>query len=159
MRFQKEEAPEYIEGKTDYTKSELGLIADEFLRNDSKRELCRECGEYGEETGNIQTQPVEEKGEPVYDSSGNQIFINVPELKCSNSHKWFLSEGKARGIDGDDPILFEEHLQTRRKREIYTTLGTPDPSIVTGLYNRSHPQGRKINSAEQRKKHGASYYR
>lgn len=159
MRFQKEEAPEYIEGKTDYTKTELTLIADEFLRENSKKELCRKCNKYGKETGKIKSQPLKEKGEPVFDSNGSQVLIDVPELECSNGHKWFLSEGKARGIDGEDPILFEEHLQTRRKREIYTSLGTPDPSIVVGIYNRSHPQGRKINSTEQRKKHGASYYR
>lgn len=159
MRFQKEEAPDYIEGKYDYTKGELGLMADELLRQDSKRELCRECGEYGEETGKVQPRPHFEKGEPVVDSHGNQVFIDFPELACASGHRWYLSEGKDRGIQGDNPILFEEHLQTRRKREIYTQVGTPDPSIVTGMYNRTHPQGRKVNSEEQRKKHGASFFR
>lgn len=67
--------------------------------------------------------------------------------------------GKERGIGGEDPILFEDHLYQRRRREIQCASGTPDPEIVAGLYNRQHPQGRKVNSPEQRSKNGASYYR
>jgi hypothetical protein len=67
--------------------------------------------------------------------------------------------GKERGIGGKDPILFAEHEYARRRREIYTEGGTPDPSLVSGMYNRTHPQGRKVNSDEQRSKNGASYYR
>jgi hypothetical protein len=67
--------------------------------------------------------------------------------------------GKERGIGGENPILFQEHEQARKRREIYTEGGTPDPSLVSGLYNRTHPQGRKVNSEEARKRHGASYYR
>lgn len=62
-------------------------------------------------------------------------------------------------IRGDNPILFEEHLRTRHKREIFNHLGVPDPSIRQGMYNRTHPEGRKVNSEEQRKKNGASWYR
>lgn len=47
----------------------------------------------------------------------------------------------------------------RLKREIYTAAGTPDPSIVSGLYWRTHPNGRKVSSDEQRKKNSASFYR
>lgn len=67
--------------------------------------------------------------------------------------------GKPRGIKGKDPILFEEHLRSRRRREIYVTAGIPDPSIESGLYNRSHPQGRKVNSEKARREQGASFYR
>lgn len=62
-------------------------------------------------------------------------------------------------IRGDNPILFEEHLKNRHKREIYTIHGTPDPAFGHGIYNRTHPEGRKVNSPEQRKRNGASYYR
>jgi len=67
--------------------------------------------------------------------------------------------GKQRGIGGDHPILFPEHEYARKRREIYTESGTPDPSLVAGIYNRTHPQGRKVNSKEQRQRNGASYYR
>lgn len=161
MRWKnQEEAPEYEEGKTDYSKWELGAMADVFLRDDSRRELCRECEEYGEETGEVEQRPLMHKdGESVIDDDGKQVFGDFPKYECPNQHTWHLGEGKARGIDGKDPILFEEHLQNRRKREIYTQGGTPDPSIESGMYNRTHPQGRKVNSAEQRRKHGASFFR
>ena len=74
-------------------------------------------------------------------------------------------------IHGENPILFEEHLYNRRRREILVTSGTPDDiqgldderGIHRGdgqkIFNRTHPQGRKVNSEHQRKKNGASYYR
>lgn len=144
----------YEEGKLDYTKGELGQLADDFLREDARTELCIECGEKGEKNGT--TKPVEQDAK---DEAGHALVLEFEQYECSSGHKWFEGEGKVRGIGGDDPILFEEHFQSRRRREIYTSLGTPDPNIVSGIYNRSHPQGRKINSDEQRKKNGASYYR
>lgn len=143
----------YDEGR-DYTSRERERLADEWLRRDSRAETCRECRGYGEPTGSIETREQAPK-----DRQGNRLSIDFPEYECKNGHRWFAGEGKARGIDGDNPILFEEHFQQRRRREIYTSQGVPDPSIVTGLYNRSHPLGRKINSDEQRKRNGASYYR
>jgi hypothetical protein len=153
MFFKKEEAPEYVPGRK-YTQREMELIADEMLKDDSKAELCRECGERGEATGDVRhtTQPLE-------DGSGNQLYIDFAELSCANGHAWFEGEGRAKGIGGDNPILFEEHFASRKRREIYTSIGTPDPSIQQGMYYRTHPQGRKVNSPEQRKKNGASYYR
>jgi hypothetical protein len=74
-------------------------------------------------------------------------------------------------IHGENPILFEEHLYNRRRREILVTSGTPDDiqgldderGIHRGdgqkIFNRTHPQGRKVNSEHQRRKNGASYYR
>jgi hypothetical protein len=74
-------------------------------------------------------------------------------------------------INGENPILFEEHLYNRRRREINVASGTPDdlrglwdkPGVTRGdgqvIYNRTHPQGRKVNSPEARRKHGASWYR
>lgn len=67
--------------------------------------------------------------------------------------------GKPRGIAGENPVLFEEHLYSRKRREIYNQNGVPDPSINEGMFWRTHPQGRKVNSNDQRKKHGASFYR
>lgn len=67
--------------------------------------------------------------------------------------------GKERGIGGENPILFAEHLYQRQKREILNENGVPEPGLVQGIYYRAHPEGRKINSEEQRKRNGASYFR
>lgn len=67
--------------------------------------------------------------------------------------------GKERGIGGEDPILFADHLYQRQKREILNENGVPEPGLVSGIYYRTHPEGRKVNSDDQRKKNGASYFR
>lgn len=68
-------------------------------------------------------------------------------------------KGGSSTLKGDAPILFAEHLKTRYRREIYNRLGIPDPSIQQGMYWRTHPEGRKINTEEARKKSGASFFR
>lgn len=138
-----------------YSTRELGELADELLREDARTELCRKCGGRGAETGLITWQTYED----VLDAEGNPLTAGHPQFACGDGHIWSLGEGAVRGIGGKDPILFEEHFQSRRRREIYNSLGSPDPSIVSGIYNRAHPQGRKINSPEARAKHGASYYK
>lgn len=50
-------------------------------------------------------------------------------------------------------------LIERQRREIYTGSGTPDPAIASGLYWRTHPQGRRVYSDEQRRTNSASFYR
>jgi hypothetical protein len=75
--------------------------------------------------------------------------------------------GKKKGISGEHPILFEDHLYMRRRREIQTEAGIPDPAYTRDprfphqipLYNRTSPNGRKVNSEKQRKEGGASFYR
>lgn len=167
LKFEEDEESEevepsaltYEEGKS-YRNSELEQIATNLLRADSRRELCRQCDEYGSETGHIESQPqTHPDGDPLVDNEGNQLYVDFPELQCDNGHIWYKGEGKARGNGGTNPVLFEEHLKNRQRREIYTQVGTPDPSIVAGLFNRTHPQGRKVNSDDQRKRHGASFYR
>lgn len=137
-----------------YSAMELSALADELLREDSRSELCRTCGGRGEETGVVKTVP-----QKAVDAEGNTLVLDYAQYGCQAGHTWYAGEGAVRGIGGEAPILFEEHFQSRRRREIYNSLGSPDPSIVSGMYNRAHPQGRKINSAEARKKHGASWYR
>lgn len=150
---------EPVEGQT-YTKWQLERMADEMLRADVRRELCRRCGKYGEETGLIESLPqTDDDGNAEVDEAGNTLFVEFPELICEQGHRWYKGEGKSRGIDGKNPILFKNHLDDRRRREIYTSVGTPDPAINRGMYNRTHPQGRKVNTAEQRKRHGASFFR
>ena len=49
-------------------------------------------------------------------------------------------------------------MNERIKREIYCSAGTPDPSIVEGMYWRTHPQGRPWLSEDERRGSGASFY-
>jgi hypothetical protein len=39
----------------------------------------------------------------------------------------------------------------RLRTEIYTNQGTPDPSIVEGLYWKTHPQGRKFKKKREKR--------
>lgn len=159
-----------------YSNLEMEEYADALLREDSNRELCRKCKEadpealpYGKETGQVESVPQydEESDEPLLDDNGHQLYLDFPELRCDKGHRWYKGEGPRRDIRGPNPILFESHLYNRRRREIYVEAGTPDPAFTmdrfgqpsTGIYNRSHPDGRKINTKSQRAKHGASYYR
>lgn len=66
--------------------------------------------------------------------------------------------GKKRGLRGDDPILFPEHVYQRRRREILNKNGAPDPSLQEGMYWKPHPEGRKVNSVQSRKA-GSGYFR
>lgn len=146
--------PDPYDPDQDYSSYELGELADELLRKDARSELCRECGKRGKATGHI-----DHTVQAPTDHSGNLLLLDFPQFACKGGHLWYQGEGAVRGIGGENPILFEEHFQSRRRREIYNSLGSPDPSIVSGIYNRAHPQGRKINTPEARAKHGASYYR
>lgn len=154
MWQEKKEVSTELEKGVKYSPSHLDAVADAILREDARAELCRECGKKGDPTG--ESKLMEQAAQ---DEAGNILILEFSELKCEGDHAWFEGEGRIKGIGGDNPILFEEHIYSRRRREIYTAVGMPDPSIVQGLYNRTHPQGRKVNSPEQRKKNGASYYR
>jgi hypothetical protein len=68
--------------------------------------------------------------------------------------------------DTDAPILFQEHIEPRWRKEVNPATGTPDEAITHAqskdgqtMYNRQHPEGRKVNSEHQRRENGASYYR
>lgn len=161
--------------KGQYSKKELEEWADELLRDDANRELCKRCKEdgevtpYGHETGEVEWQIQRNKdGEPLFDEQGQTLYVGFPELCCEKGHRWYKGEGPRRDIRGPNPILFENHLYSRKRREIHVTDGIPDPAFTMdrwgkrptqGIYNRAHPQGRKINTPEQRARNGASWYR
>lgn len=163
----------FEEGKK-YTKTQLEELTDAILREDANRELCRECKKndpdslpYGEETGHIEwTLRKDSEGNALLDEEGNSQYFQFPELRCEAGHRWYKGEGTRRNINGVNPILFEQHIYNRKRREIYTKDGIPDPAFTTdrwgrpttGIYNRTHPQGRKVNSPESRRKNGSSYY-
>jgi hypothetical protein len=154
--WKKEEAPEFVEGQQ-YTERELELMADAMLKADSKQEMCRKCGCQGFTTGvqNVGVQHGTTEEGVIVDIGLALVF---PELECKNGHTWFQGEGKDKGFKGKNPVLLEEHLIARKRREIMCENGTPDPNIVAGLYNRTHPDGRRVNSKESRERHGASFY-
>jgi hypothetical protein len=155
-RFRKRERVDTeIDPEKTYSQRELEEIADQLLRDDTKTEICRSCDQPGSPNGVTRDEPQED----AFDDDGNPLVIQFKEHECANGHKWWDGEGKARSISGENPILFEEHILSRKRREIYCKAGMPDPNIVQGMYNRPHPQGRKVNTEAQRKKHGASYYR
>lgn len=161
-----------------YTGKELEEFADKLLLEDRKRELCRTCCEelgrtslpYGTETGHVEWMPQFEKdtGEPILDEAGDLLYVAYPEMECEQGHRWYKGEGLQRGLDGPNPILFKNHLDKRKQRELLATDGVVDPAYtmdrwgkrpIQGLYYRSHPQGRKTNTPEQRKNSGAGFYK
>lgn len=159
----------------EYSAEQLEEQADLLLRADANRELCRQCKEadlndlpYGVETGEIESEPqYTPEGEPLVDEEGNQLYIDFPEMVCEKGHRWFKGEGARRDIRGPNPILFYSHLQGRKRREIMVESGIPDPAFTMdrfgrhthGIYNRTRPDGRKVNDEKQRRDHGASFYR
>lgn len=173
--------------KDSWTPGEIEeLIINPLLREDSNREMCKECIEkdpelltssdhnlplpYGEETGHVEWKPQYDKdtGEAILDSEGHQLYVAFPELKCAMGHRWYKGEGPRRDLRGRHPILFETHLYNRRRRELLAKEGVVDPAYTmdrwgkrptVGLYVRSHPQGRKTNTPEQRRDHGAGFYK
>lgn len=166
--------------KTKWTNLEIEeLITNILLRQDANQELCKQCLEdednevdlpYGYETGKIEYMPAVDKvGNVLFDEeTGETRYVDFPELECKEGHRWYKGEGPRRDIRGKNPILFEPHLYNRKRRELYATEGVVDPAYTmdrwgkrptTGLYGRSHPQGRKINSRKARKSQGAGFYR
>ncbi len=86
-----------------------------------------------------------------------QLEIIADQMLREQANEIEEETGKKRGLKGDDPILFYEHLRQRRRREIHSNSGMVDPSVVSGMYWRSDPSGRKVNNEAARKK-GAAWY-
>lgn len=102
---------------------------------------------------------------------------NAPEAFADAILKEDIKKRKEEGTEKDAPqVLFKEHLESRDRRE-YSVDATQIDGTLTNMlkknsdrpvdvsgdgqmfYNRTHPKGRKVNSKEQRSRHGASYYR
>ena len=94
-----------------------------------------------------------------------EVWDFDPEWEFKYSQRELLL--MAEKILLEDPKPRDEHpvwlsvsqLIDRSRREIYVGDGVPDPSIASGYYWRTHPQGRKVNSDEQRRRNGAGFYR
>lgn len=117
-----------------YTPAQLDKIATAILRADAMREDCPTC-------------------------QATEVNAQEKVPTCANGHTWQRSQSNRRGARGDDPVLFEDQMISRKRREIYNVNGVPDPSIVSGMYNRTHPEGRRVNSDRQRKLNASSFYR
>jgi hypothetical protein len=167
-------AGERFDASDKHTKAELEEWADKLLREDANKELCKQCLEkgmrlpYGYETGHVEFMPaIDKSGEVIFDEeTGETKYVEFPELECKEGHRWYKGEGPRRDIRGENPILFEPHLYNRKRRELLAKEGVVDPAYTmdrwgkrptVGLYGRSHPQGRRVNSKKQRKDHGAGF--
>lgn len=106
----------------------------------------------------VQREPIEYNPDKR-DYSNRDLEQLADQLLRAQAREVNPETGKERGIGGEDPILFAEHIYQRQKREILNENGVPEPGLVRGIYNRTHPEGRKVNSPEQRKRNGASWYR
>lgn len=72
------------------------------------------------------------------------------------AEKILLDDPKPK--DEEPAILLASHLLSRSKREIYVADGVPKPHVQSGLYWRTHPEGRKWRDAKTRKANSASFY-
>ena len=64
----------------------------------------------------------------------NELLLQAERFLCLDP----------KPLQEDPAVLRLDRLQERTRREIYNENGIPDPSIVQGLYWRSHPQGRSF---------------
>ena len=55
-------------------------------------------------------------------------------------------------------VMTLDRMKRLAKREIYCSSGTPEPHIVSGIFFRSHPNGRRLRSVEERRKQRKSWY-
>lgn len=100
------------------------------------------------------------------DYSSYELERYADDLLVEGAKEIDPDTGKKRGIGGENPILFAAHIKARERREIKTSSGFVEDSLTVnrmgqpGMYNRVEPHGgRRVNSEEARKKHGASWYR
>lgn len=73
-------------------------------------------------------------------------------------HFGTLMMKEAQPLTEDPVVLDYNRYRERVKREIYLSSGNMDNIVSPGMYWRTHPNGRRVNSDEQKKKNGTSYY-
>lgn len=93
----------------------------------------------------------------------NEVEDYDPKKKYTNrqllliAEKILLTDSKPHK---EDPvILCAEALLRRSKREIFVGDGVAKEHVQSGIYWRTHPQGRKWRTPEEMKTQGASFYR
>jgi hypothetical protein len=94
-----------------------------------------------------------------------EIEKYVPEFDPEITYSADQLELLADRLLLDDPcrdyrsIHIGDQLIDRKRHEIYNANGVPDPSIESGLYWRTHPNGRAWNSRKRREETDAGFYR
>lgn len=104
----------------------------------------------------------------VHITDPSRIKEDVPDFDPEREFEYSARELLllAEKILLEDPKPSKEHpawlsaqkLRMRQKREIYVASGIPDPSIESGLYWRTHPNGRPWVPEDIRRATGASFY-
>lgn len=117
----------------DPTPAELDRAADAILEADLRSELCRECGQRGVALGD----PVPL---PILDAQDKDTGVRAIAVRyvCEQGHVWYAGEGRARGREGESPILMEKHLAHRRSKEAYMHDGVVNEWIEPGMFHREH---------------------
>jgi hypothetical protein len=118
-------------------------------RDEDLMVLCRECHFSLHEKNPAVNWAFADYLEP------GQIIEFVPDyeegVKYNDRQLGYLADKMLLlNPDPDRPVLFWAQIKSRKRREILTDRGTPDPSIVQGIYWRTHPQGRAWWNYEER---------
>lgn len=112
--------------------------------------------EMWKKSNNIQKRWGADRATPFEERHG----FEAPEFEDGRSYTRRELEAMADVmVEGFEDVLSRSQLASRLRREIYVTSGIPDPHKVSGLYWRTHPEGRTVNSDEQRQRNGAGFYR
>lgn len=73
------------------------------------------------------------------------------------AEKMLLEDEKA---SNEEPVYLScNQLRMRQRREIYTGAGVLDDCVHTGLYWRTHPNGRPWNTPQRMRELTAGFYR
>lgn len=94
-----------------------------------------------------------------------RIREEVPDIeedaKYSEAELLLLAEKilieDSRGVKDEPAILLVPHMRHRQAHEVYTAQGVPDPSIVQGMYWRTHPNGRAFRTDAEGKAENGFY--
>lgn len=91
------------------------------------------------------------------DYTPRELSMIADQLLADDANAIDPETGKRKGIKGDNAILLSERQDY--DKWVQNKNGYPEPEIASGMYWRTHPEGRKVNSKEQREKNGAGWWR
>lgn len=88
-----------------------------------------------------------------------------PELEFEYTKRELLLLAEKMLLEDEKPSsehpawLSAPKMKDRMRHEIYVASGIPDPSIASGLYWRTHPEGRRWRTVGERRANADSFYR
>jgi hypothetical protein len=106
--------------------------------------------------GNLHLTNVAEIKRSIPDFDHSIEFEYTPRELILLAEKILLTD--ERPCTADPMWLNAAMYKMRVRREIQTANGTPDPAIVSGMYWRTHPDGRPWNTDQRAKDGGRSFY-